>query len=137
QKEPPQAKRHRYLPRGGGGARSRPLVVAQGSFRNTGPGERLVRDSYASWPAPLSCLRRCAVLGFSCSLAHSDAVGCPARRYPGCPRCVCLVGCDKRGLSDITSPSAGLILGVMIFAWLSGATSAFRRRLIARAGADA
>ena len=40
------------------------------------------------------------------------------------------------GLADITSPGAVLILGVMIFAWLSGATSAFRRRLIARAGGD-
>jgi len=40
-------------------------------------------------------------------------------------------------LADITSPGAALILGVMIFGWLSGATWVFRRRLIARAGGDA
>lgn len=40
-------------------------------------------------------------------------------------------------LNDITSPGAALIVGVMLFGWVSGATRPFRRRLIARAGGEA
>jgi hypothetical protein len=39
-------------------------------------------------------------------------------------------------LTDITNPGAALIAFVMIFGWFSGASSLFRRRLIARAGGD-
>ena len=40
-------------------------------------------------------------------------------------------------LTDITSMGAALIVGVMLFGWVSGASWGFRRRLIARAGGDA
>jgi hypothetical protein len=39
-------------------------------------------------------------------------------------------------LADITNPDAGLIVFVMVFGWFTGASSVFRRRLIARAGGD-
>ena len=48
------------------------------------------------------------------------------------------LGTSGRGsLSDIASPGAGLIVGVMLLGWISGATRPFRRRLIARAGGEA
>jgi hypothetical protein len=40
-------------------------------------------------------------------------------------------------LTDITSPGAALIIGVMIFGWVSGASRGLRRRVIARAGGAA
>jgi hypothetical protein len=40
-------------------------------------------------------------------------------------------------LTDITSPGAALIVGVMLFGWVTGATRTFRRRVIARAGGEA
>jgi hypothetical protein len=40
-------------------------------------------------------------------------------------------------LTDITSPGAALIVGVMLFGWVAGASRTFRRRVIARAGGEA
>jgi hypothetical protein len=39
-------------------------------------------------------------------------------------------------LADITNPGAAVILGVMIFGWLFGVSSVYRRRLIARTSGD-
>jgi hypothetical protein len=52
---------------------------------------------------------------------------------------VALVGwlASRRDLTDITDPGAALTVFVMIFGWFSGATSVFRRRLIARTGGNA
>jgi hypothetical protein len=43
----------------------------------------------------------------------------------------------RGSLTEITSPGAALIVEVMLFGWVAGATRAFRRRLIARAGGEA
>jgi hypothetical protein len=52
---------------------------------------------------------------------------------------VALVGwlASRRDLTDIMDPGAALIVFVMIFGWFSGATSVFRRTLIARTGGNA
>ena len=41
---------------------------------------------------------------------------------------------SRGDLTDITDPGAVLIVFVMIFGWFSGASSVFRRRLVARTG---
>jgi hypothetical protein len=48
-----------------------------------------------------------------------------------------LANSGRGSLTDITNPGAALIVGVMLFGWVSGATRPFRRRLIARAGGEA
>ena len=52
---------------------------------------------------------------------------------------VALVGwlASRGDLTEITDPGAALIVFVMIFGWFSGASSVFRRRLIARTGGSA
>ena len=52
---------------------------------------------------------------------------------------VALVGwlASRGDLTDITDPGAALIVFVMTFGWFSGASSVFRRRLIARTGGNA
>jgi hypothetical protein len=52
---------------------------------------------------------------------------------------VALVGwlASRGDLTDITDPGAALIVFVMIFGWVSGASSVFRRGLIARTGGNA